>query len=239
MSLPSLLRRLFRPRLIEAGIDTPLGAAELKELDALLRVGGGHQDNFGLAYFDGVITCAAIGPALIQPREWLDCLFPRGFPREGEQLQSMLALMQRHMNAVLAGFAREPAQFRPLFLRLGESVEDCLAVRLAPSVESWCHGFMVAAQLHRARWERLLDPLDIESPLFVPWLFGTASGDQMRSSMAAKEDMPANEFEESCANRLRQVIPAMREYWWSGGTSAQPRKKSPSRKRKRARARRR
>lgn len=140
-----------------ADLATPLSEAELTELDRFLLSDALPEDSMVLSELDGYLTALVIGPALVPPNVWLPKVWANGDDQapvfaDMATAQRVLALIMRHMNGIVATFARAPDTFKPLFDINTYPGDDHAYV----DGEIWSHGFMAGIAIAGDAWLPLL-----------------------------------------------------------------------------------
>lgn len=154
---------------------TPLSAAELDALDALLqRLPADAVMTLDGA--DGYLTALAIGPpalrAGLDTGEWLPLVWG-GDPEPGpdgaapfaskRQRKHTVVLLLRHLRHLVEQFARAPDAWEPIFSIAEQVGREWVDAR------DWCTGFLQAVDLQPAAWGRTWDDPALE-PVLAPLL---------------------------------------------------------------------
>ena len=105
-----------------------------------------------LAWTDGVLTAAAIGPRRTRPQDWIPLLFERGRAFDNivsaETANALLALMH---NKILSELRSDGPDYTPCFLEFAEDGEE---IELGMQ---WANGFLHGMHLHEGAVGRLID----------------------------------------------------------------------------------
>jgi uncharacterized protein len=111
----------------------------------------GNAEHASLAWIEGVLTAAAIGPERVRPSEWMRLVFGRHYVFESaESAQESMTALGMMYNMVLGKLEREGSDYSPRFLDLAENGEEvALAV-------AWTEGFLTGMRLRGEAWRRLL-----------------------------------------------------------------------------------
>lgn len=134
----------------------PLNPDELDWLDRVLyeRLEEEESDEaeegiLSVAELDGFFTALVSGPLHPEDVDWWTLIWGDFEPEweSEEEYNSVLALMQRHLNTVAATLSEAPEEFEPLFMEYEEDGEMFL------SVDDWCEGYMRGVALAEKRWQ--------------------------------------------------------------------------------------
>jgi uncharacterized protein len=122
--------------------------------DVLKGAGTGRRngDRAFLAWAEGVLTAAAIGPRCVRPSEWMRRVFGRYcvFESAESAQTSMMALGLMH-NMIIGKLEREGSDYSPPFLESAEQGEEAALAVL------WTEGFLIGMRLHGEALRRLID----------------------------------------------------------------------------------
>ncbi len=139
-----------------SALDTPLNDQELDTLDDVLyqrlpEEPAGQTEDEGItsvSALDGFLVALISGPEVIEPSAWLPLLWGDFEPQwEGPQeAEAVMALVLRHMNALVDTLTRHPEQFEPIVLQREEEGESVTVV------EEWCRGYVRGISLAADAW---------------------------------------------------------------------------------------
>lgn len=154
---------------------TPLSAAELDALDALLQrlPADGAMTLDGA---DGYLTALAIGPPALRAGfatgDWLPLVWG-GDPEPGpdgaapffskRQRKDTVVLLLRHLRHLMEQFATAPDAWEPVFSIAEQGGREWVDAR------DWCTGFLQAVDLQPAAWGRTWDDPAL-APTLAPLL---------------------------------------------------------------------
>jgi uncharacterized protein len=98
---------------------------------------------------DGLFTAIVSGPVSVMPSRWLPAVWGDFEPvRDDEkELEEILSLMMRHMNAIAHMLKEAPEDFEPLY------VEREAEGHTYTVVDEWCHGYWRGVQLAQDAWD--------------------------------------------------------------------------------------
>lgn len=104
-----------------------------------------------MAWAEGVLTAAAIGPERTRPDEWAKVVFgPDCKYEDAKQAQASVAMLALLYNKIVDDLRHMRADYAPFFL---EHAEDGGEIRLA--VE-WAYGFFHGMRLREQVWDTLV-----------------------------------------------------------------------------------
>jgi uncharacterized protein len=149
----------------------PLSAAELAQLSAFLaRIKS--DDALTLEGLDGFFCALIAGPDLVLPSEYLPVVWGGSTPGDGvfadaEEANTILQLMMRHWNAIIA----ELETHSVYEMLLGEPGERGLIGR------AWARGFMRGVAMRHASWRELFTNQNEGQLLTIPLVAGEIDPD--------------------------------------------------------------
>jgi yecA family protein len=120
--------------------------------DAAHSIGPAEQGM--LAFVQGLLTAAAIGPERTFPHEWIGAIFLGYRFEDADAAQAASALLSLMHDRILEDLRRKGAEYSPAFL---ERAEDGEKVGLA---REWSSGFVAGMQLRGKAWEALATARD-------------------------------------------------------------------------------
>jgi len=167
-----------------------------------------------LAWTDGVLTAAAVGPERVRLDELAHEVFdsdrPFDDPEMGQVATSLLGLMH---NTVLRKLKREGADYAPRFLDYAQEGEETVLAA------QWADGFFAGVRLRGEMWKRLIGT-DEGKRLLGPIVVFLS--DEDGSSIVLKE-RPQEEVAEIQADALQwlgRTVFEMSRYWKTHGKRA-------------------
>jgi uncharacterized protein len=133
-----------------AGLTDPTDAVV-----AQMLAGRDPDDGAGrefLAWTEGMLTAAAIGPERVPPGRWLELAFGQGrvFESSAQAQEYMSALVVMY-NTILTDLRRQGSGYTPRFLKLAEDGEEVALAIL------WVEGFLAGMRLHGEAWRGLIE----------------------------------------------------------------------------------
>ena len=153
-----------------------------------------------LAFVEGVLTAAAIGPERTSPHEWMRAVFQDRQFEDIEMAQASLALLSLMYNNILSDVRRMGTSYSPRFL---DDAEDGEEIALA---EHWASGFATGAQLRPEAWQALVRSQDAR-PVLVPIVVFLTQEDG--TPLVAR---PA-EFRREAVTLIGPAVYALYRYW--------------------------
>jgi uncharacterized protein len=133
----------------------PLSEDEFDELDHFLLHDVDTDDGMTLDMMDGFLHAIAIGPATIQPKQWLPKVWGTKEmmpPMESiEQLNHVLGLVMRHFNSIIAGLEDDPRRISPYWSTVKYADEQ-----EHDDAEMWAYGFVEGMRLSWHDWKPML-----------------------------------------------------------------------------------
>ncbi|MDR0779381.1 MAG: UPF0149 family protein [Pseudomonadales bacterium] len=133
----------------------PLNPDELDWLDRVLYERLDEEEHedaeegiVSVAELDGFFTALVSGPLRAEDVDWWALVWGDFEPEwENEaEFNTVLNLMQRHLNTIAATLGESSEEFEPLFMEYEEEGELFL------SVDDWCEGYIRAVELAEKRW---------------------------------------------------------------------------------------
>jgi uncharacterized protein len=191
----------------------PIAAAVSGVLDdAVLSVGPAERGM--LAFVDGLLTAATIGPERTFPHEWMRAVFQDHRFEDADTARASSAVLSLTHDRILKDLRRMGAKYSPRFL---DQAKDGEKIGLAGQ---WASGFVTGMQLRSKAWEALVDSRDARL-LLVPIL-----------AFLTLEDgapvLPTNSAEEIAQIRCEAVdllgpaVYGVDKYWKMHGRRAGP-----------------
>ncbi len=109
------------------------------------------SDRGMMAWAEGILTAAAIGPERTRPDEWAKAVFgPDCTYEDAEQAQASVAMLALLYNKIVDDLRHMRADYAPLFL---EHARDGEEIRLAAE---WAQGFIRGMHLREHVWDALV-----------------------------------------------------------------------------------
>jgi uncharacterized protein len=180
--------------------------------DAAHSIGPAEQGM--LAFVQGLLTAAAIGPERTFPHEWIAAIFQGHRFEDADAAQASYALLSLMHDRILRDLRRRGAEYSPEFLDQAQGEEK---IGLA---HEWASGFVTGMQLRGKAWEALVNSRDARL-LLVPIL-----------AFLTLEDgapvLPTNSAEEIAQIRREAVdllgpaVYGVDKYWKMHGRHAGP-----------------
>lgn len=135
-------------------LEQPVSADLVAAAMSSMLEDAGHispSDREMMAWTEGILTAAAIGPERTRPDEWAKAVFgPDRKYDDAEQGQASAAMLALLHNKIVDDLRHMRADYAPFFL---EHAEDGEEIRLA--VE-WAHGFIRGMRLRGQAWDTLV-----------------------------------------------------------------------------------
>ena len=110
---------------------------------------GRDEGILDISELDGFLTAVVSGPVAVLPSQWIPQVwadFEPVWERE-QDVQQVMTLLMRHMNAIAVMLMEQPDDFEPIFL------ERYLKGRTYTIVDEWCEGYMRGVALAADQWE--------------------------------------------------------------------------------------
>ncbi len=172
-----------------------------------------------MAWTEGVLTAAAIGPERTRPDEWARAAFgPDHTYEDAEQAQTSIAMLALLYNKILDDLRQMRADYAPYFLELAEDGEEIgLAVQ-------WAEGFIRGMRLRPRAWDKLVASKQGKLSLaaivvFLPGVLKSEVGPEELA--AAQKDALA---------RVGSAVFEISQYWKTHTRRAEPAILDPFRK---------
>jgi uncharacterized protein len=186
---------------------TPLGAAELQGLDALLQSLADHGA-MSLDGLDGYLTALLVGPrrllAETATAEWLPLVWG-GDGAEGNeaaapfaskrQRKATVVLVLRHLRHISQQLAEAPQDWEPIFSIAEKGAEEWADAR------DWCTGFLQAVDLDPAAWT-----VDWNDPALLPLL--TLGGGLDGENQAPEDAAACDELSRAVPDAVLRLLAA-------------------------------
>ena len=102
-----------------------------------------------ISELDGFLTAVVSGPVTVLPSQWIPQVwgdFEPVWERE-QDVQKVMTLLMRHMNAIAVMLMEQPEDFEPIFL------ERNYEGKTYTIVDEWCEGYMRAVALAADQWK--------------------------------------------------------------------------------------
>jgi len=183
-------------------------AMPLDDLDRWLEARAGRRPAAtGVHMLDGYVTAIVVGPASLDPPDWIcpllaieaDAFNHGGTP----EFAAISAVAVRH-NDISNTLSTAPDQFTPIHRRKSNGDVDA---------RPWCRGFYAAMQLRMSAWAPLLDLRDVNHGLLLPILLHCVD-DQGRPLLGPlRKGREGKEFLRNAHADIPAAVQAMRQYW--------------------------
>jgi uncharacterized protein len=175
-----------------------------------------------LAWTEGLLTAAAIGPELTYPHEWMHAVFGTDHVFEDiEQAQAAIAMLALMHNKILDDLQGMGAEYAPVFL---DDAEDGDVIAVA---EQWADGFLAGLRLRAEAWRPLLD--SEQGLSLVPIFAFLTDGDGNARMFEAPAEKVAKARQEALAF-LGLGVFEVSEYWRVHAKRPEPASVAPFRK---------
>jgi uncharacterized protein len=200
----------------------PIAAAVADVLDATAD-DFTRADREMMAWTEGVLTAAAIGPERTRPDEWARAVFgsARRFD-DAAQAQAAIAMLALMYNSILTDLRRHGSDYVPFFLDHAEEGEG------AGLGAAWAAGFAAGTQLRPGTWSSLLSsPQGKLSFAPILALLLDDSGNSLYLEGDAEQVAAARE---DALNWLGTSVHEISEYWRTRARQMEPGKIDPYRK---------
>ena len=159
-----------------------------------------------LAWTEGVLTAAAIGPEPTRPDEWMQAVFGRGQTfDDAAEAQAAMTLLGLLYNETLRDIRRGGRRYTPRFLELAEDGEEIGLAR------EWAGGFIAGAALRWDAWKALVQSKQGGSLIAPIGVFLTRS-----DGVTPFPDVSVDEIDKVRRDALAWLGPAVFEisrYW--------------------------
>lgn len=121
-----------------------------------------REDRQFLAWLEGMLTAAAVGPARVRPTEWMHAIRGKDYVyRDAAQAQSLLSGLVLMHNCIAGEIERNGVDYEP---RVLSDAPDGEKVSLAME---WAKGFFAGVFLRRESWDALLTAQRTRLPLVI------------------------------------------------------------------------
>jgi len=167
-----------------------------------------------LAFVEGLLTAAAIGPERTFPHEWRHAVFQDHRFEDADMAQAASAMLSLMHDQIRRDLRRRGAKYSPAFLERAKDGE-----KVGHAAE-WASGFVTGMQLRGKAWEALVTTRDARV-LLVPILAFVA----LEDGTPALPTDSAQELEEIRGEALALIGPAIYgvdKYWKVHGRSGGP-----------------
>ena len=199
-------------------IEIPVDEIDLDLLDDFLLSDRVSEDAMTLSELDGFLAGIAVGPAPIEPEEWLPLVW--GGEREPDfadetQMAAVLGAIVGLYNDVVAQIAERT--YIPILWTDADG---------APLPEGWVHAFFEAAGLRLDAWRPLLGS-ERDGIVLVPlFAFCTDDGKPVLPDMTAKE---REAIRLNASDMIADAVLAVADYWERLAQGLDPSPRAPVR----------
>ena len=110
---------------------------------------GRDEGILNISELDGFLTAVVSSPITVLPSQWIPQVwgdFEPVWERE-QDVQKVMTLLMRHMNAIAVMLMEQPEDFEPIFL------EHNYEGKTYTIVDKWCEGYMRAVALAADQWK--------------------------------------------------------------------------------------
>ena len=158
-----------------------------------------------ISELDGFLTAVVSGPVSVLPSQWIPQVWGDFEPMwEREQdVQEVMTLLMRHMNAIAVMLMEQPEDFEPIFL------ERSFEGKNYTIVDEWCEGYMRAVALVADQWE--LDAREMRKLLAPIMVF---QGEHVLQTHDLYNDQEVRVLQETIPASIRRI----HSYWLSKRT---------------------
>jgi uncharacterized protein len=191
----------------------PIAAAMFGVLDDVAFSIGAAERGM-LAFVDGLLTAAAIGPERTFPHEWIGAIFQGHRFEDADAAQASYALLSLMHDRILRDLRRRGGKYSPGFL---DQAKDGEKIGLA---HEWARGFVTGMQLRGKAWEALVDSRDARL-LLVPILafLTLEDGTPALPTLSAEE---IAQMRREAVDLLGPAVYGVDKYWKMHGRRAGP-----------------
>jgi uncharacterized protein len=172
-----------------------------------------------MAWTEGLLTAAAIGPERTRPEEWAKAVFgPETKYEDAEQAQASAAMLALLYNKILVDLRRMREDYAPFFL---DHAEDGEKIELATQ---WADGFVSGMRLRGKAWDKLVGSgqgtLSLAAIVtFLPGMLGSEVEPEERAAAQSEALM-----------WIGPAVFEISEYWTAHARRAEPMIVDPFRK---------
>jgi uncharacterized protein len=200
----------------------PIAAAVADVLDATAD-DFTRADREMMAWTEGVLTAAAIGPERTRPDEWARAVFgAEPVYDDAAQAQASLTMLALMYNGILSELHRRGPDYVPVFLDCAEEGE---AVALGAH---WAAGFIAGTQLRGEAWESLI--LTEQGKLRLSVIVGLLTDSEGKSLFLKGEPEEIAAAREDALGWLGLAVHEISEHWRTRTRQMDPGKIDPFRK---------
>lgn len=182
-----------------------LGEFLLDRIDDDADTEGQDEGILDISELDGFLTAVVSGPVTVLPSHWIPQVwgdFEPVWERE-QDVQKVMTLLMRHMNAIAVMLVEQPEDFEPIFL--ARNYEG----KTYTIVDEWCEGYMRAVALAADQWE--LDAREIRKLLAPIMAF---QGEHVLQTHDSYNDEEVRVLQEAIPVSVRRI----HSYWLSKRT---------------------
>ncbi|MGB5496178.1 MAG: UPF0149 family protein [Sedimenticolaceae bacterium] len=187
-----------------------LGEFLLDRIDDDADTGDRDEGILDISELDGFLTAVVSGPVTVLPSQWIPQVwgdFEPVWERE-QDVQKVMTLLMRHMNAIAVMLMEQPEDFEPIFL------ERQFEGKTHTIVDEWCEGYMRGVALAADQWE--LDERDMPELLAPIMAF---QGEQVLQTHDLYDDEEVRVLQQTIPDRIRRI----HLYWLSKRTPSESR----------------
>jgi len=180
--------------------------------DAAHSIGPAEQGM--LAFVQGLLTAAAIGPERTFPHEWIAAIFQGHRFEDADAAQASYALLSLMHDRILRDLRRRGAEYSPEFLDQAQGEEKIGLAR------EWASGFVAGVQLRGKAWEALVNSRDARLVLVPILAFLTLEdGAPVLPTNSAEE---IAQIRREAVDLLGPAVYGVDKYWKMHGRRAGP-----------------
>ena len=110
---------------------------------------GRDEGILDISELDGFLTAVVSGPETVLPSQWIPQVWGDFEPvwEHEQDVQKVMTLLMRHMNAIAVMLMEQPEDFEPIFLERNHEGKTYTIV------DEWCEGYMRGVALAAGQWE--------------------------------------------------------------------------------------
>lgn len=171
------------------------------------------EERYELAFMEGLLTAAAIGPERTRPADWLRGMYGRDHVFESaDEAQALQTVFSVRYNQILSRIEREREHFVPDFLDFATPADE---VSLACE---WSQGFMAGTRLGGPTWLSRLD--DTAKAIEIAMLIDDPDGRPVIAHEVPEIVERLDEMRRLAVGCLGDSIWEIHEFWKRHGSQA-------------------
>lgn len=172
--------------------------------------GIGLEEREMLAFVDGVLTAAAVGPERTYPHEWMRAVFEHHALADTGMEQASITILSLLYNEIRGKLQEMQAEYAPRFLDFAEAREE---IGLAGH---WAVGFVTGMQLRGDAWEPLVRSKEA-TPLLAPIFLHLTCEDGTVPLLLTHSEEEVARFRGKSLDLLGPVVHGISRYWKTQG----------------------